>query len=268
MKTKDILKLAGNPRFITGIYNYCDRWCERCPFTSHCLTYAINEEDEDHPAAHDINNEAFWLKLEAIFQQTQEMIVAWAAEQGIDLESLDVAAAAEEHHRRMDEAQGHELSQAARHYARLVDQWFEAEFTPMEQGQSNSTTDWELAVEDQAAPDDADINQDAVEVLKWYQYQISVKIMRAIMRDEPEEVTAENNWQNDPDGSIKVALIGMDRSLMAWGRLLDCFPDKSGSILPILSHLERLRRRTEQTFPNARNFIRPGFDTMSDRFVH
>ena len=30
--------------------------------------------------------------------------------------------------------------------------------------------------------------------------------------------------------------------------------------MPILAHLEALRRHTEQTFPNARNFFRPGFD--------
>lgn len=26
-------------RFITGIYNYCDYWCARCPFTQQCLPH-------------------------------------------------------------------------------------------------------------------------------------------------------------------------------------------------------------------------------------
>ena len=26
--------------FIVGIFNYCDRWCERCPLTSRCLVFA------------------------------------------------------------------------------------------------------------------------------------------------------------------------------------------------------------------------------------
>ena len=30
--------------------------------------------------------------------------------------------------------------------------------------------------------------------------------------------------------------------------------------MPILARLEAPRRHTEQTFPNARDFIRPGFD--------
>ena len=24
--------LTDNPEHIPGIYNYCDKWCERCPF--------------------------------------------------------------------------------------------------------------------------------------------------------------------------------------------------------------------------------------------
>jgi len=27
--------------FIPGVYNYCDRWCERCPFASRCRVYAM-----------------------------------------------------------------------------------------------------------------------------------------------------------------------------------------------------------------------------------
>ena len=33
MDKNDLLKLATDPKYIPGIYNYCDRWCERCPFT-------------------------------------------------------------------------------------------------------------------------------------------------------------------------------------------------------------------------------------------
>ena len=40
---------ARDPKLIPGIYNYCDRWCERCPFTSRCMVYAMGEEDRDDP---------------------------------------------------------------------------------------------------------------------------------------------------------------------------------------------------------------------------
>jgi hypothetical protein len=97
----------------------------------------------------------------------------------------------------------------------------------------------------------------AVEVVRWYQHQIAVKLMRAIGSacedDEPES--------GDADGSAKVALIGTDRSITAWAEILRQFPDEEDRILPILSSLSHLRREVERTFPGARRFARPGFDT-------
>ena len=41
MNADDLLELAEDPRFIEGIYNYCDRWCERCAFTERCSLIAV-----------------------------------------------------------------------------------------------------------------------------------------------------------------------------------------------------------------------------------
>ena len=32
--------------FIPGIFNYCDRWCERCPLTARCSVYAMVEDEQ------------------------------------------------------------------------------------------------------------------------------------------------------------------------------------------------------------------------------
>ena len=78
--------LAPNPNLISGIHNYCDRWCERCHFTARCAVYAAEEAEPDNdPSSRDINNAAFWQKLASIFKETQEMIVEWAEENGVDL---------------------------------------------------------------------------------------------------------------------------------------------------------------------------------------
>jgi len=37
-------------------------------------------------------------------------------------------------------------------------------------------------------------------------------------------------------------------------------PERGGSIVPLILQLERLRNRLERTFPQARDFVRPGFD--------
>jgi hypothetical protein len=86
-----LLKLAGSGKFIPGIYNYCDRWCERCTMTAKCLTFAQEQatrEDATDPETNDINNEKFWESLHLSFQVTLELIQDEARRRGIDLDSL------------------------------------------------------------------------------------------------------------------------------------------------------------------------------------
>ena len=47
MRRRTLTELANSPDLVSGIYNYCDRWCERCPLTSRCLVYAAEQEDND-----------------------------------------------------------------------------------------------------------------------------------------------------------------------------------------------------------------------------
>ena len=74
-------------RFIPGIFNYCDRWCERCAFTQRCRSFAMEAElkaglsDEDH----DARNEGFWDDLATSFGRTSEMIRGMAEEMDVDL---------------------------------------------------------------------------------------------------------------------------------------------------------------------------------------
>lgn len=268
MKRTKIVDRADDSRFIEGIYNYCDRWCERCTFTSRCMLYAMEEDvDRDDPAAHDINSEAFWEKLTAIFKETHEMIATMAAEHGIDLESIDIEPERAENSRLREKTESDPLSQSAERYIKLVNQWFDLEYTESEHERDAGPTSSDLPLVDFEARDRASSIQDAIEVIRWYQFQIAVKIMRGLMHDDPEEDESEVVRQRDSDGSAKVSLIGMERSISAWRRLSELVPERSSSILPMMVHLEQLRRGTEQRFPAARSFVRPGFDEAPDRFV-
>jgi len=242
MRRRTLTELANNPDLISGIYNYCDRWCERCPLTSRCLVYATEQEDDDSPESRDIRNEAFWRKLGTILQQTREMIVEWAKEAGVDLNG-----AAED-----DEARGkrkrqlvdnHPLTKAGKKYA-------------------NAATDWLREFDQTVELSDL---EDAREVIQWYQYQIAVKTMRALSgrKEELEEDPEIMDFPKDSDGSAKVALIGIDRSIAAWRMMQLSLPERGESIVPLMLQLERLRQRLEKSFPQAREFIRPGFDQKS-----
>ena len=70
-------------RKIEGIYNYCDRWCERCTFTSRCTVY--EDETDLNPEERDISNKAFWERIGQNFLKAQKILQKAAAHQGIDV---------------------------------------------------------------------------------------------------------------------------------------------------------------------------------------
>jgi hypothetical protein len=250
-----LIDLANNPNFISGIYNYCDRWCERCPFTSRCMVYATEQEDDDgDPQTRDITNEAFWRKLASIFEETKQMMSDWAKEAGIDLNQVDEAANEQREKRRSDAARD-ELAVAAKDYASRVTQWF----TLFDQ-----VLDASDLAPNEVETDESEQMEEAREVIHWYQYQIVVKLMRALSSrsNEAEWPIEGDDEAKDSDGSAKVALIGIGRSVSAWRLMQIYLPERADSIIPMILELEKLRQRTELRFPKARDFVRPGFDEV------
>ena len=194
MRRRTLTELANNPDLISGIYNYCDRWCERCPLTSRCLVYATEQEDNDSPQSRDVCNEAFWRKLSLIFQETRELISSWAKQAGVDLNgNADDDDSRSKRKRQL--VDNHPLTKAGKKYANAASDWLR------EFDQTVEVSDLE----------------DAREVIQWYQYQIAVKTMRALSgRKEELEDPEIADFPKDSDGSAKVALIGIDRSIAAW----------------------------------------------------
>jgi hypothetical protein len=260
-RKRHLKELAADPRFITGIHNYCDRWCEHCPLTSRCLAYAMEQgEGVGDPAARDIRNQAFWRHTEEILRETKEMLEELMEAHSIVLEPLDADAerALTAWH---DEAQAHPHAQAGADYAGIVDAWFDqAEGCFATRGEALALQErMGLASADPA--EDARRLRDAAEIIRWYQYQIPVKIVRAIGSAQRDKLLDLPHDPGDADGSAKVALLGMDRSLVAWSEVLRQLPGEEDRTLPLLASLSRLRRDVETAFPHARAFLRPGFDT-------
>lgn len=257
MRTKDLIDLAADPNLISGIYNYCDRWCERCPFSSRCLVYLTEREDDDgDPANRDITNAAFWKKLASIFEQTQEMLTTWAEENGVRLDPEEIASAAKQNETSRAEAMEHPLSKSAQAYAKSVSEWFEK--IPSDLDVISDTPGDSETTESE----DLDDELDAEGVIRWYQFFIAAKIARGLIaRVHEEEYEADVN-SLDSDGSVKVALIAIDRSISAWKVMGYLHVERADSIRAFLIDLERLRLSTEKKFPRARQFIRPGFDEV------
>jgi hypothetical protein len=268
MNADDLLQLAEDPHFIEGIYNYCDRWCERCPFTARCLNYAQLQAMEDErgfdPTRRDANNAAFWQTLQESFQIAQELLERAAAERGIDIHSPEFPStmeeAGEERERMFEAACEHYLTRAAEEYGMAVENWFERKQAALGSRLQQARASDEIRP-DKLQPEDV---ADAIEIIRWYQFLPAAKLVGVLSVKKFEgnlEVSALRE-QSD-NGRIKVALIGIDRSLLAWGRMQLFWPQGARGIMHLASLAAELRLLLERAFPNARDFSRPGFDDAS-----
>ena len=264
MDKEQLKKLAKDPNFIPGIYNYCDRWCERCPFTSQCMNYALSEDELNSPESKDTTNQAFWDNLHSIFQVTLEMVKESAEEMGIDLNAIDHEEFAEQQEMVHKIVNDQPHTKAAFAYADMVDKWFDSNEELLKNKAEELLTLAQAEIPDSRLDEDALDIKDYLEIVRWYQHQIHVKICRAasgMIRGELEDV---EYFPEDANGSAKVAILGIERSIAAWGGLLNQFPEQENPILDMLVALKKLLRQIDGAFPDARSFIRPGFDARKE----
>jgi hypothetical protein len=273
MTPKRLKQLADNPRHIEGVYNYCDRWCERCPLTDRCLNFAMGlEQEAEDDGSTPAGESKVWKNLGDSLRLTFEMIAEECRERGIDFDALraeaNSQAAVDRQAAKKRRRREHPLAVAAMDYLKRVDDWFKAHKRAFsgKAEELEATLRMELPGQDPAAA--ARDLWDAVEIVRWYYMFIGVKLARAVGQEEAGEGDDDGGEaaMDDANGSAKVALIAMDRSLLAWARVRSHLPTEGDQIIDFLLELARLRQRTEATFPNARAFVRPGFDdgTLKD----
>jgi hypothetical protein len=242
----DLLKQYNNPNFIPGIYNYCDRWCERCSFTSRCANYSVPLTGKPK-SDKDPGKKEFWEELADIFKVTAELINHIAEKEGIDL----TKAAAEtmgEREAKKAEKRALPLVKLANQYGREIHEWINNHIDNLQQKSPASKEN---------LSQNLNVN-DALEIIQWYQFLIPAKIERAFgsLEDEKEDGLPAF----DSSGSAKIALISTERSMNAWALIFENFEDYQDDILAFLKTLEQIKNGIKNSFPNAESFIRPGLD--------
>lgn len=236
--------MRGN--YIDFISAYCDRWCERCAFTDQCSVYAVQvatamcdgdvaaglelavgaapaEEDEYAEEAE------YEHLLEDLAEPTQEEAAKWERDR-------------EEQDERLDHLP---VTTTTETTWLLANRWLE------------DNTERLCA---NAAPAVAD----ALQVAGWDCFFIPVKLHRALQgRDtfQRGDSPADDPVQNDWNGTAKVALISIVRSIHAWDVLAETSADPDAR--QVADALRTLRLEVEQSFPDAWKFIRPGFDAAT-----
>jgi hypothetical protein len=249
-------------KFIPGIYNYCDRWCERCTFASRCRNYESTSKLS--PEQLDINNKAFWNIISCNFQKTIELLHAEAERQGIDLAMNEEEEKAYNEHRSFvnTSVKKHLLSKLCKQYQKLVLPFLNQNNSELGDKTRELTHHLDLGIIQEAHLLHTVAGMsDCYEIIQWYVYFIDAKLQRALHgKLEGEGWEEENGYQKDSDGSARIALIAIEKSVTALARLYELLPGSTDIILNALAILQQLQHATNIEFPNAILFKRPGFD--------
>ena len=266
-------------RFISGIYNYCDRWCERCAYREKC--YLWHEEQkrlQQHLLRGEDPNdmEVVMADVSASFKKTLELLMKMAEEMGIDLDDSEPVS-----ERDLDAYQEHSLYQATMRLERSYGPVREADLEEMPRAANAVISAFERGDlhDELLAVGRLQGVSDDVELLMRYRFLIPAKVARAVQRDEDEEEDAASGPGEDPAGPDEEEGENMDMDHaerpvghgQAGGRAPD--EDGSGTLAPWRVRAEWLQEamlcaggaesvRTEigRAFPRLASFRRPGFD--------
>jgi hypothetical protein len=216
--------------FIVGIFNYCDRWCERCPLTGRCRLFAtlaeIDFEEGNGPLT------------EPRMVRERRRLATQMIEMHAEAEELG-----ERGRPRPGERVGHlpcdlELSTG-----------------PDPEVVANGAS-LHKRMRGLALSANPGVRL-AAETIRYFSLFVPMKMMRAlsqVARGGP------GDQQSDANGSGKVALLGLERMESAWKTLIDTHHFPAEAAAPFLGEIARLQRNLDRALPDVRKFVRPGFD--------
>lgn len=253
-----MVERANDPALIPGIYNWCDRRCERCAFSARCFQFRLSRaagDEAEWMSRHDRQrnrDDTLPAQVGGVFDRTIELVRAIGRRMGVDMAELDRAIETGppvDLSTRLDAAGEDPLVEIACRYA--------ADVHPIIRV---------LAPVVALRGDQASI--DAVDEVAWYATLVSSKTYRAVL--SAMELDAEGREglgasgeadRTEVRGSAKCARLFIEASIRAWRVLMevgrataDGVPARLVQVLMDLDH--RLAAR----FPDAMSFVRPGFD--------
>ena len=221
--------------FIVSIFNYCDRWCERCPLTARCRVFAMRAEQEfesDHGP------------LTEPMAERQAQVMArhaarWEKELGVDVADIQ---------RQVDR------NPAAYRPPDIKFEHLELEIL----SQDFADDLWRWLKEHETSERNA---AGPLEILRHFWCFVPAKIHRALeglAEDEPLE------FDSDAHGSAKAALLGLERMRRAWEQLIAEQFVPGEEVARLVNTTAWLIEEIDRLIPQARAFIRPGLDELDE----
>ena len=235
-KIKDIMNSINGKDFIAYMHDYCDRWCESCALKSKCSVFYI-EKELLKLAANDDPDSSSLESLKHVFSITNDILNQTLKEKNMD---IDFPVTKNDSFFPKLHVSEQKVLDAAKEYTMDTAKWLKS--LPEEEI---------FAINELLKP---------VTVIMHFHVFISTKLARAFFGRV--SLPEDDPIQNDSNGSAKIVLTAITRSLESWTHLLDYKKDKEEWILKQCTRLKKLTEMVERSFPHAQEFLRPGFDFL------
>lgn len=247
-----------NPNNIPGIFNYCNRWCERCAFSDRCTLYQ-QESDEWPDADDDMEEDDFWDKLKGNLENSIEMLQELAEEQGLELNEITEEEQEEAYH----EMQVNELMVDINPLSSLAGEYLDACLAWKKNNTAFDNLYTHIQLQNTSKINELEaIRDESMEVIQWYMTMITSKIHVALSSKEEADF-----WDQYPieerhyNGVAKLILVCINDSMEAWVNLANLFSEVPKELSSTLDLLQTIELQVREQFPDAELFKRPGFDS-------
>jgi hypothetical protein len=235
------------PRFIPGISNYCDRWCERCRFNTRCLTAAMRADMDAATARGETFSTGDWLDrhIEPYDGPPRPWLdeIIDAANRMTEEERREIEKQEDERLRRLEVDT---LVLDAREYGHIADKIVTVLMAQLQDGDP--------------------VVRAAVDAIDHQALCIGAKVYRACSGEIQDLIAdlaldAEEERRSDHNGSAKIARLMIAESRECWTVLMQVGRAMADGVpLKMIERLDRLDRDLAVRFPRAMEFRRPGFD--------
>jgi len=265
--------VARKQRFIAGIYNYCDRWCERCPHTDRCRVYRDTERAARRHRRRGRDPSDMGVALGDVgrsFEKVRRMLERQAKKEGWDLDELAKPSpedeAAERDLRR--HVRRHPLVREALSYTQAAGELLARLHDEFNETAEDAEKRSEFMDVDAEAGQLGEVRR-AVEVIGWDHVLISAKVRRAVRsrregRDETDADFAEAEG-HDAAGSAFVARNCLRRSQAALMTVYEWDEKFRDEAIGLLASAEKIQRGLERQIPGCVTFVWPPEEEEADR---
>ncbi len=254
---------------ISGIYNYCDRWCEKCAYTNRCLLFKQQAEREIEYILKDenTNEEDYFSKFseeemeeieqlfaddleEDVFSFEEEFDFDDEEDEELDELEFDELYDEEDLDDEKDDSEIHPLVKLAEvmfvefdNYTRLIKEYF-----PLE-----------VEKYDTSVPLIKNL-----QVLSWYSPQILVKIRMCYWEKKQIDKSNSKAYQEIEEEMLNVnarlAYLGIEKCITALSEISSQQKQIERETKLLISTFKIVRKMFLEEFPSGQTYKRPYFD--------